>query len=240
MPENNNKKCFEKTQYYSMTTTIQFEVAPAIGKVSGILLRPEKAVALLVLAHGAGAGMHHSFMEELAKELANNNIASFRYQFPYMEQGKKRPDFPAVAHATVKAAVQKAVEIAEDLPLLAGGKSFGGRMTSSAAAKEPLAQVKGLVFFGFPLHPPGKPSTERSLHLEKIKVPMLFLQGTRDSLAKIDLIEAVSKKLGDHSSIKVIEGGDHSFKTLKRSGKSQEHVMRELVLNLKNWAGNFI
>ena len=207
------------------------------GEVSALLLRPEAARWLLLLAHGAGAGMRHPFMESLAAALAASQIATLRYQFPYLEQRRGRPDPPAILTATVAAALGKALEIAADLPLLAGGKSMGGRMTSQAAAQNLLSGVRGLVFFGFPLHPPNNPGSKRAEHLAKVKIPMLFLQGTRDTLADLKLLEPVVKKLGALGRIHVIESADHGFHVLKRSGKTDESVLAELVETTAGWAG---
>src|SRR5712671_2779258 len=194
------------------------------GEVSALLLRPARARRLLVMAHGAGAGMSHPFMEELANELAGADVATFRYQFPYMEKQRRVPDAPAVLMATVVAAVRAAAEAAPGLPLLAGGKSMGGRMTSQAAAEHPLDGVRGLVFFGFPLHPPKQPGTKRAEHLAKVTVPMLFLQGTRDELADLNLLRPVCAKLGAHATLHVIDTADHSFHLLKKSGRSDDEV----------------
>lgn len=172
--------------------------------------------AIFVFAHGAGAGMNHPFMKELSTELANHGIATLRYNFLYMEQKKKRPDFPAVAHQAVAAAIGKAYELFPTTPIFAGGKSFGGRMTSQYLSAHPVSHVKGIAFVGFPLHPAGKPSIERAAHLEKIKLPMLFLQGTRDALAEWSLIEPLCQKLSTASLVK-LEGADHSFKAAKQN-----------------------
>src|SRR5262245_29480330 len=193
---------------------LQFLATQSSGKVSAILLRPTVARWLLVLAHGAGAGMRHRFMNELSEELARHSIATFRYQFPYMEQGGGRPDPPAILSSTVRAAVEVATQSAPDLPLLAGGKSLGGRMTSTAASQKALPGVQGLVFFGFPLHPTGQPSIERARHLKSVTVPMLFLQGTRDKLAELELLRPVCNDLGDLAKLHIIEGADHSFAVL--------------------------
>ena len=217
-------------------TELQFTATERTGKVSAVLLHPPDARWLLVLAHGAGAGMHHPFMEAICEELASQSIASFRYQFPYMEQGGGRPDPPAVLVATVRAAVQAATEAAPDLPLLAGGKSLGGRMTSTAASQAPLAGVQGIVFFGFPLHPPAQPSTERARHLQSVTVPMLFLQGTRDKLAELDLLRPVCTDLGSRAQLHIIEGADHSFGVLKRSGRNDRDVLQELGTTVAEWA----
>jgi predicted alpha/beta-hydrolase family hydrolase len=199
------------------------------GTVSGLLRRPDDAAALLVLAHGAGAGMRHPFMERVAGALADRAIATLRYQFPYMEAGKKRPDRAPVARATVRAAVGAAAEAAGGLPIFAGGKSFGGRMTSGASAEEALPGVRGLVFLGFPLHAVGRPGTERAGHLRAVDVPMLFVQGTRDRLADLDLLGPILDDLGDRATLHVVDGGDHSFKVLKRSGRTEAEVMAEIA-----------
>src|ERR1041385_2455090 len=179
--------------------------------VSALLLRPANAHTCFVLAHGAGAGMSHPFMETIATGLADRGIATLRYQFPYMEKGSKRPDTPAVAHAAVRAAVSEAARRCPGLPLIAGGKSFGGRMTSQAQAIAPLPGVRGLVFLGFPLHPPGKPSIERATHLSAIEVPMLFLQGTRDEFAELRRLRSVVRKLRRRATLHRIRGADHAF-----------------------------
>ena len=198
-------------------------------EVSGILDLPPKADACLVLAHGAGAGMTHAFMQAVASELAERGIATLRYQFPYMEAGGRRPDPPKLAHATVRAAVEAAAREAKGLPLFAGGKSFGGRMTSQAQALAPLPEVRGVVFFGFPLHPAGKPSAERGDHLANVKVPMLFLQGTRDALAELDLSQPLVKTLSRHATLKLAEDADHSFHVPARSGRKDPEVRSELL-----------
>ena len=208
---------------------------PDHGNVSGLLLAPDNPAALYVLAHGAGAGMRHRFMEGIAGELAGRGVATLRYQFPYMEAGRKRPDRPAVAQATVRAAVAAALSGMPGVPLLAGGKSFGGRMTSQAAAESRLEGVKGLVFLGFPLHAAGKPGTDRAAHLRNVSVPMLFLQGTRDALADLDLLRPVLEGL-DTARLHVVEGGDHSFAVLKRSGRTEEEVMEELGRVVRDFA----
>lgn len=181
--------------------------------------------------------MRHPFMEAISGELASQSIATFRYQFPYMEQGGGRPDPPAMLAATVRAAVQAATEAAPDLPLLAGGKSLGGRMTSTAASQTPLSGVQGIVFFGFPLHPPAQPSTERARHLPSVTIPMLFLQGTRDKLADLELLRPVCADLGKGVRLHIIEGADHSFSVLKRSGRNDRDVLRELSATVAEWAG---
>ena len=198
------------------------------GTVSARLVAPPNAAALYVLAHGAGAGMDHPFMEAVATKLAERGVATLRYQFPYMEAGKKRVDRPLVARATVRAAVDAARRELPDLRLFAGGKSFGGRMTSQAAAESPLPGVDGLVFLGFPLHPAGKPGTDRAAHLGEVTVPMLFVQGTRDALADLDLLRPVLDDLGNRATLHVVEGGDHSFHVLKRSGRTDEEALAEI------------
>jgi predicted alpha/beta-hydrolase family hydrolase len=207
------------------------------GPVSALLLRPDAPCACFVFAHGAGAGMTHSFMEAFANGLGERGIASLRYQFPYMEKGSKRPDPPAVAQATVRAAVAKAAQIFPDLTLIAGGKSFGGRMTSQAQAAAPLPGVRGLAFVGFPLHPAGKPSTDRADHLAKVNIPMLFLQGSRDSLAEAALIEPVVQRLGRRAMLHLVDGADHSFHVLARSGRNDREVMNDILDAFANWAG---
>src|SRR6266850_715154 len=199
------------------------------GEVSALLLRPTTARRLLVLAHGAGAGMNHPFMENLAGELAGVGIATLRYQFPYTEGRRRVPDAPALLTATVVAAVRAAAEAAPGLPLFAGGKSMGGRMTSEAAAHRPLDGVQGLVFFGFPLHPPNQPGTKRADHLAKITIPMLFLQGTRDTLADLKLFRPICTKLGARATLHIIETADHSFHVLKSSRKTDADVLQELA-----------
>jgi len=181
--------------------------------VSALLLRPDNAKLLYLFAHGAGAGMTHKSMESNAQGLAERGIATLRYQFPYMEKGSKRPDFPKVAHAAVRAAAAEAVKLAPELPLFAGGRSFGGRMTSQAQAIETLPGVRGLAFIGFPLHPAGKPGIERAEHLKKVQVPMLFVSGSRDALAETELLQPVVAGLGGRATLRVIEGADHSFRT---------------------------
>ena len=210
-------------------------VGETIGPVSAILLRPPDARAMLALAHGAGAGMRHRFMQRLAEVLAGRGIATLRYQFPYVERGERRPDPPGVLQATVRAAVARASQEAGGLPLLAGGKSLGGRMTSGAAAQRPLEGVQRIVFFGFPLHPAGQPSITRAEHLDRVSVPMLFLQGTRDRLAELDLIREVVGRLGPRATLHVVEGADHGFEVLKRSGRTDGDVLGELAETAAAW-----
>jgi predicted alpha/beta-hydrolase family hydrolase len=200
-----------------------------------LLVLPPNAHRMLTLAHGAGAGMRHPFMEKLAVLLASVGVATLRYEFPYMEQRKSRQDAPPVLHERVAAAAEVARQAAPELPLLAGGKSFGGRMTSQAAAEGMLSSIKGIVFFGFPLHPPNRPGTSRADHLAKVSVPMLFLQGTRDEFAPLDLLRPIGESLGSRATLHVIDGADHGFHVLKRSGRTDNEVMRELAQAVASW-----
>lgn len=193
------------------------------------------AQACYVLAHGAGAGMRHPFMSSTASGLAARKIATLRYEFPYMQAGSKRPDPPKVAHAAVRAAIEEAARRMPGVPLFAGGKSFGGRMTSQAQAAEPLAGVRGLVFLGFPLHAAGKPSDERSKHLFDVKVPMLFLQGTRDALADLKILEPIVEKLGPRATLEIFDDADHSFHVPKASGRNDAEVMADLLDRMSRW-----
>jgi predicted alpha/beta-hydrolase family hydrolase len=204
-------------------------------EVSTLLMTPARPRALYVLAHGAGAGMRHPFMESIAQRLAARGIGTLRYQFPYTEQGGRRPDPEPVLLATVRAAVAAGRDAADDLPLLAGGKSMGGRMTSRAAAASTLAGVAGLVFLGFPLHPAGQRGVARADHLAKVGIPMLFLQGTRDPLADLALLGPVVERLGDRATLRVIEDADHSFHVPKRSGRTDEQVLDELAGAVAGW-----
>ncbi|MGA8103214.1 MAG: alpha/beta family hydrolase [Candidatus Acidiferrales bacterium] len=213
---------------------IRFAV-PDKGDVSGILLRPDNAECLLVMAHGAGAGMNHSFMAAMAGELAAARVATLRFQFLYMEQRRKIPDHPTVLTATIFAAVQAASEVAPDLPLFAGGKSLGGRMTALAGAQGTLRDVRGLVFFGFPLHPPGQPGTKRAERWGEVKLPMLFLQGTRDKLADLNLLRPICAGLGARATLHIIETADHSFHVLKSSGRTDADVLQELARTASMW-----
>ena len=206
-----------------------------IGTVSAILTQPDKARACYVLAHSAGADMRHAFMEKTAIGLAGRGIATFRFNFPYMEEKKGRPDQPAVAHAAVRAAVSEAARLCPGATLVAGGKSFGGRMTSQAQSKAPLPGVKGLAFLGFPLHAAKKPSSERAEHLAGITIPMLFLQGTRDELADLGHLKPVIASLGAQATLHEVEGGDHSFAVLKKSGRSNEEALTEVLDTLAAW-----
>lgn len=201
-----------------------------------LLELPEGAHALLVLAHGAGAGMRHPFMDKVAGVLAARGVGTFRYEFEYMEKKSRRPDAPSVAIARVREAVAEAAEAAPGLPLLAGGKSFGGRMTSNAQAEAPLPGVRGLVFLGFPLHPPGKPSIVRADHLDRVLVPMLFVRGTRDEFAEPGLLAQVLARLGPRAGLHSLEGGDHSFGVPRSSGRTKDDVLAELGEAITGWA----
>ena len=219
--------------------SLRIEIDPG-ETVSALLIRPQPARACYVFAHGAGAGMAHSSMEAIAAGLGERGIATLRYQFPYMEKGSKRPDAPKVAHAAVRAAVAEAGRCCPALPLIAGGKSFGGRMTSQAQALSPLPGVRGLAFLGFPLHPAGKPSSDRAEHLAEIKIPMLFLQGTRDALAELSLLEPVVKGLGSRATLHLLDGADHSFHVLKSSGRNDREVLGEALDAFAAWAGRVV
>jgi predicted alpha/beta-hydrolase family hydrolase len=209
-------------------------------RVSGLLQVPPLAQACYVLAHGAGAGMNHPFMVAVAAELAVRGIATLRYQFPYMESGGKRPDSPKVVHATVRAAVAAAQDLLPQLRLIAGGKSFGGRMTSQAQAANPLQGVYGLAFLGFPLHPASRPAQERGNHLFDVQVPMLFLQGTRDALARLDQLEPLCRQLGDRATLRLFADADHSFHVPVRSGRKDVEVRGEVLDTLAAWIGRVI
>jgi predicted alpha/beta-hydrolase family hydrolase len=214
------------------TVTIALDDAQS---VSGLLQASRAARACYVIAHGAGAGMSHPFMAAVADELDERGIATLRYQFPYMERGSKRPDSPRLAQATVRAAVAAAARLVPKLALFAGGKSFGGRMTSQAQAEAPLPQVHGLVFLGFPLHPPGRPSDERGQHLFGIKIPLLFLQGARDEFAQHSLLEPLVANLGSRASLHTFEDADHSFHVPARTGRKDAQVRSELLDILAGW-----
>jgi len=217
-------------------TAVAIPVDPVQVMVSGLYQRPERATALYVLGHGAGAGMRHPFLADMADALARHGIATLRYQFPYMETGSSRPDSPNVAVATVQSAVQRAAELAPDLPLIAGGKSFGGRMTSTAAARLQLPRVRGLAFLGFPLHPPKKPSVARAEHLDLVTVPMLFLQGTRDDLADLALMTEVVARLGKSATMEIIDQANHAFEVPKRTGRSRGEVIEGLAAAIARWS----
>ena len=210
-------------------------IAVGTDHVSGLLLVPPDAIALYLFAHGAGAGMTHKTMESNAQGLAARGIATLRYQFLYMEKGSKRPDPPRLAHAAVRAAAAKAFELAPDLPLFAGGRSFGGRMTSQAQALDPLPHVRGLAFLGFPLHPAGKPGIERAAHLAEIVVPMLFVSGERDALAELDLLRPVVAGLGDRATLHLVAHADHSFKVAAKSGRTAADAEAEALDALAAW-----
>jgi predicted alpha/beta-hydrolase family hydrolase len=216
----------------SVGLTIPVDGCPAI---SGLFLRPAGARACYVMAHGAGAGMRHAFMDAMAADLASRGVATLRYQFPFMEQGGKRPDPPRVAQAAVRAAVAEARRVAPDLPLVAGGKSFGGRMTSQAHAEEPLLEVRRLVFLGFPLHPANRPSRTRAEHLARVQVPMLFLQGTRDALATVELVRATADDLGSRATLHLVPDADHAFHVPVRSGRKDLDVRSEMADALSSW-----
>jgi uncharacterized protein len=206
----------------------------ALG-VSGLLQAPREARACYVMAHGAGAGMAHPFMAGLANALAERGVATLRYQFPYMEKGSRRPDTPKVAQAVVRAAAAEAARRVPELPLLAGGKSFGGRMTSQAQATSPLPGVRGLLFLGFPLHPAGRPSDERAKHLFAVEIPMLFLQGTRDQLAEVPLMQALAGELGPRATLDLFQDADHSFHVRARTGRNDVKVMAEMADAAAEW-----
>jgi predicted alpha/beta-hydrolase family hydrolase len=219
------------------TTSPQLlKIEAGTAEVSALLIRPEQARACYVFAHGAGAGMTHASMEQAATGLAARGIASLRYQFPYMEKGSKRPGPPAVAHAAVRAAVAEAARACPGLPLIAGGKSFGGRMTSQAQAKAALPGVVGLAFFGFPLHAAGKPSADRADHLADVQIPMLFLQGSNDKLAELSLLKPVVDGLGARARLHLVEGADHSFHVPARSGRNDREVMEEVLDVFAGWS----
>lgn len=221
-------------------TELRFAPVPAAGDVSAIVMEPPACQALFVLAHGAGAGMRHRFMDGIAEALANHGIGTFRYQFPYVEAGRRRPDRAHTLTTTVRAAVAAAREIRPDLPLLAGGKSMGGRMTSTAQSEGSLPAVRGLVFFGFPLHRPGDPSDARADHLRDVDVPMLFVQGTRDRLAEMERMERVVARLGDEAVMHIVPGGDHGFDVLKRTGMSTGEVYDGMASAVRRWSDTFL
>lgn len=213
----------------------ELTIALPDGSVSALLVEPEAALACLVLAHGAGAGMRHPFLEGLASDLAALKVATLRYQFPFMERASRRPDAPAVAQATVRAAMSEAARLMPGLPLVAGGRSFGGRMTSQAQAQSPLPAVRGLVFLAFPLHPAGRPSAARARHLESIDIPMLFLQGSRDALAALDHLRPVLDGLGPGAKLHLVDEADHAFHVPARSGRRDAEVRQELAAAIRAW-----
>jgi predicted alpha/beta-hydrolase family hydrolase len=210
------------------------------GSVSALLIPPDDAKALFVFAHGAGAGISHRSMQSNAQGLSARGIATLRYQFPYMERGSKRVDAPKAAHAAVRAAVTEAARLAPDLPLFAGGRSFGGRMTSQAQAIEPLPGVRGLIFIGFPLHPAGKPGIERAEHLAHVAVPMLFVSGERDALAEMELLKPVVERLGERATLKVIADADHSLKVPARSGRTSVQSENDALDAVEAWISGLI
>ncbi len=216
------------------TKRIQFPISEELGVTSALYIRPVKPKYLLVLAHGAGAGMEHPFMETLAQFLADNKVATLRFNFLYMENGKKIPDRPNKALPAISAAILQAKKLSKGLPIYIGGKSFGGRMCSQLAANELLTDISGIIYFGFPLHAIGKPSKDRAAHLANISQPQLFLQGTRDTLAEISLIKEVCKKL-KNATLEIFEGGDHSFKMLKKTGINHEEVIEKLAKTAANF-----
>lgn len=224
----------EPTRTQAVVTPLRIAV-PGHGSVSAVLRVPAQPSALFVFGHGAGAGMNHPFMADLSAALAQRGVATLRYQFPYMELGSKRPDDPRTAQVVVRAAVAEAGLRLPDAPLFAGGKSFGGRMTSQAQAAQPLERVQGLVFVGFPLHPAGKPGAQRADHLADVQVPMLFLQGTRDTLADLELIRATTARLAARATLHVVDGADHSFHVLARSGRTDAQVIEELADATAAW-----
>jgi predicted alpha/beta-hydrolase family hydrolase len=213
---------------------VEFDVGQA-HRVSGLWLAPEPSRAVYVFAHGAGAGMRHAFMEAAAQGLAERGIATLRYQFPYMERGSRRPDAPPLAQATVRAAVAVAGQRGPSLPLFAGGKSFGGRMTSQAQAADPMPGVRGLVFLGFPLHPAGEPSDTRAAHLSDVQVPMLFVQGTRDELADLSLLQPLVARLSGHATLHALADADHSFHVPAKSGRKDAQVLAEALDAFAAW-----
>jgi predicted alpha/beta-hydrolase family hydrolase len=216
----------------------QVQIRVGEEQVSGLLVAPESARVCYVLAHGAGVGMRHKFMAAVAHGLAEREIATLRYQFLYMERGSKRPDSPRVAQAAVRAAAAKAQELLPGVQLIAGGKSYGGRMTSQAQAEAPLVGVHGLAFLGFPLHAPGQPSDARADHLSRVQIPMLFLQGTRDDFADRDYLKRLVKRLGRLATLKLFDGADHSFHVFAKSGRTDAQVMTELLDRLSEWFKN--
>jgi len=213
----------------------QLSIPVVGGQVSGLLLKPDGAKGLYVFAHGAGVGMNHSSMMSNAEGLAKRGIATLRFQFPYMEKGGGRPDPPGIAQATVRAAVAKAAELAPGLPLFAGGRSYGGRMTSQAQSIAPLSGVRGLVFLGFPLHPAGKPAIERADHLERVAIPMLFVSGSRDALAELSLLRPLIDGIGERATLHVIEGGDHGLRVPVSGGRTNEEAQAESLDTMAEW-----
>ena len=222
------------------TTEHRFTATESSGEVTALLTRPASPSCLYVFGHGAGAGMRHVFMEACAERLAERDVATFRYHFPYMEAGRKGPNPARVLVKTVRSAVAEAARVAPDLPMLAGGKSMGGRMTSTAASEESLPEVRGLAFFGFPLHAPGRDSSERGAHLADVGLPMLFLQGTRDKLANLELLRPLLDTVTPSPTLHVVDGADHGFHVLKRSGRTDDEVLDEICDTFVDWAGALI
>lgn len=216
---------------------IKLDVGERAGQVDGLYMSAPNATTLYVLAHGAGANMHHAFMEQIANQLMAAGVATLRYNFPFTQSGGRRPDPPGVLEATVRAAIEQGVERADGRTLIAGGKSMGGRMTSQALAKRPDERVAGIVFLGFPLHQPGKPSNDRAAHLNDVRVPMLFLQGTRDTLARIDLMKELAASLNS-ATLHIIEDADHSFAVPKRTGRTAQEVRMELAGTIATWVSS--
>jgi uncharacterized protein len=220
-----------------------FNIQIAVGNdqsVSALAMTPTGARACFVFAHGAGAGMTHPFMEAIAKGLDETGIATLRYQFPYMQKGSRRPDPPALCHATVRSAVAEAARILPGLPLIAGGRSFGGRMSSQAQAKSPLPGVLGLAFLGFPLHPPKQPSEQRAAHLLEVSLPLLFMQGTRDEMAELTLLQELVARLGKRATLRLMDNANHSFAVPARSGRTQAQIIGELVNTLSDWTDSLL
>lgn len=220
--------------------SLRIKVSESIGDVSALFYLPKDAQFVLLFAHGAGAGMKNKFMEQVSISLAEKNIATIRFNFPYMEIGKKVPDKKSVCVETIKAAAEKSSKLCPKIPLFAGGKSFGGRMTSTAASEGNLPDVKGIVFFGFPLHAPGKPANERAEHLYKVNIPMLFLQGTRDALASLDLLKPVLKKIGKKAELFIVDGADHSFHVPKENKLKDSEVIELICTEIKKWFNSII
>jgi len=218
-----------------MSTENEVKIAVGDSQISGLLTAPSNARACYVLAHGAGVGMRHKFMGAVAHGLGERGIATLRYQFPYMEQGRKRPDSPKLAQATVRAAADKAEELLPGLPRIAGGKSYGARMTSEAQAEAPLPGVRALAFLGFPLHAPGQPSDKRAEHLSRVEIPMLFLQGTRDEFADLDYLKPLIERVGSPATLKLFDDADHSFHVPAKSGRTDAEVMSDLLDALAAW-----
>jgi hypothetical protein len=219
---------------------VKIKISDSIGEVSGLFYSPVAPKSVMVFAHGAGAGMKNKFMEAVSLALANRKIATLRFNFPYIENGKKIPDPKPVAITAVASAVHKASKLCPGLPVFGSGKSFGGRMTSNAASEELVPELKGIIFFGFPLHPPGKPSNERAEHLYKVSIPMLFLQGTRDALANMDLLKPVIRKIGKKAELFIIEGADHSFHIPKEFKLKDSEAMEIMCDEVERWIENLI